>query len=353
MQDILPEGGVDPQIVDRRNRQIPRAFVAARSREPAQSVRRRRVRRVRSQLRRSVDFARSRRARLFPRRRDARGRRAAARLALDSRDRRRRRSASSKPWQSHGVGSALLRRTLLTARNRGFRLLHMACLADNRRMQQLARKFDAELSFDFGSVVGEVESSRQPVVGDAGAHGRWPRLRHRDARSAIADAAGLIPRSGKDVISERASEGPPERRRGRADRPLRRHTARRRPTRATRTARSARPRTRRAIMPARAQIVGDLPARRFAQPRQRDVRRVFAPVRLESEPLQQPLMLRLQLQQRRDRRRRATRARGLRPPNDVSPSRRSSNGRRCTRPSKPAISRASASSMSPMKRSVR
>ena len=65
-----------------------------------------------------------------------------------------------KPWQSHGVGSALLRRTLLTARNRGFRLLHMACLADNRRMQQLARKFDAELSFDFGSVVGEVESSR-------------------------------------------------------------------------------------------------------------------------------------------------------------------------------------------------
>jgi GNAT superfamily N-acetyltransferase len=65
-----------------------------------------------------------------------------------------------QPWQSHGVGSALLRRTLLTARNRGFRLLHMACLADNRRMQQLARKFDAELSFDFGSVVGEVESSR-------------------------------------------------------------------------------------------------------------------------------------------------------------------------------------------------
>ncbi len=65
-----------------------------------------------------------------------------------------------KPWQSHGVGSVLLRRTLLAARNRGFHQLHMACLADNRRMQQLARKFDAELSFDFGSVVGEVELSR-------------------------------------------------------------------------------------------------------------------------------------------------------------------------------------------------
>jgi GNAT superfamily N-acetyltransferase len=64
-----------------------------------------------------------------------------------------------RPWQSHGVGTALLSRTLLAARNRGFKLLHMACLADNRRMQQLALKFDAELSFDFGSVVGEVEAA--------------------------------------------------------------------------------------------------------------------------------------------------------------------------------------------------
>jgi GNAT superfamily N-acetyltransferase len=63
-----------------------------------------------------------------------------------------------KPWQSLGVGSALLSRTLLAARNRGIKLLHMACLAENRRMQQLARKFDADLTFDFGSVVGEVEA---------------------------------------------------------------------------------------------------------------------------------------------------------------------------------------------------
>jgi len=63
-----------------------------------------------------------------------------------------------KDWQSHGVGSALLERTLLAARNRGIKLLHMSCLAQNKRMQQLARKFDAELTFDFGSVVGEVEA---------------------------------------------------------------------------------------------------------------------------------------------------------------------------------------------------
>ena len=60
-----------------------------------------------------------------------------------------------KSWQSHGVGSVLLERTLLAARNRGLKFLHMACLADNKRMQQLARKFDAELSF-----VGEVAAPR-------------------------------------------------------------------------------------------------------------------------------------------------------------------------------------------------
>jgi GNAT superfamily N-acetyltransferase len=62
------------------------------------------------------------------------------------------------PWQSQGVGSVLLQRTLLTARNRGITTLHMHCLADNRRMQQLARKFEADLKFDFGSVVGEVDA---------------------------------------------------------------------------------------------------------------------------------------------------------------------------------------------------
>jgi GNAT superfamily N-acetyltransferase len=66
------------------------------------------------------------------------------------------------PWQSHGIGSALLERTLLVARNRGIKTLHMACLASNRRMQELARKFAADLSFDFGSVVGEV-SAPQPT----------------------------------------------------------------------------------------------------------------------------------------------------------------------------------------------
>jgi hypothetical protein len=58
------------------------------------------------------------------------------------------------------VGSMLLERTLLAARNRGLKFLHMACLADNKRMQQLARKYAAELSFDFTGVIGEVATPR-------------------------------------------------------------------------------------------------------------------------------------------------------------------------------------------------
>ena len=36
----------------------------------------------------------------------------------------------------------------------------MLCLVDNQRMQQLARKFGADLKFDFGSVIGEVDPPR-------------------------------------------------------------------------------------------------------------------------------------------------------------------------------------------------
>jgi GNAT superfamily N-acetyltransferase len=63
-----------------------------------------------------------------------------------------------KPWQSHGVGTALLERVLLAARNRQVERLHMLCLAENRRMQQLARKFDAALSFEAASVMGEMKA---------------------------------------------------------------------------------------------------------------------------------------------------------------------------------------------------
>ena len=67
-----------------------------------------------------------------------------------------------KAWQSRGVGTVLLERVV--ARNRQIKHLHMLCLAENRRLQQLARKFDAELSFRSGSVVGDVKAPRPTPI---------------------------------------------------------------------------------------------------------------------------------------------------------------------------------------------
>ena len=59
-------------------------------------------------------------------------------------------------YQDSGIGTQLMGRVILAARNRGIKTLHMNCLAENSRMQRIARKYDATLRFDMGSVVGEV-----------------------------------------------------------------------------------------------------------------------------------------------------------------------------------------------------
>jgi GNAT superfamily N-acetyltransferase len=62
-----------------------------------------------------------------------------------------------KDWQGHGVGTALLERTLVAARNRGIKSAHMTYLAENGRVQKLARKFNADLKFGFGGVAGKFD----------------------------------------------------------------------------------------------------------------------------------------------------------------------------------------------------
>ncbi|MEP9367872.1 GNAT family N-acetyltransferase [Xanthobacter sp. VNH20] len=59
-------------------------------------------------------------------------------------------------FQNGGFGTHLMERTILTARNRGIRTLYMNCLAHNRRMQQIARKFDADLKFESDEVVAQL-----------------------------------------------------------------------------------------------------------------------------------------------------------------------------------------------------
>lgn len=106
-------------------------------------------------------------------------------------------------WQSHGVGSALLERTILTARNRGIAHLHMACLADNRRMQQLARKFDAERSFDFGEWSPRWLSNLIAVDGARDGL-RRPEFRNRDPRRAIPAAESNLTLTSRYLFAAQA-----------------------------------------------------------------------------------------------------------------------------------------------------
>jgi GNAT superfamily N-acetyltransferase len=62
-------------------------------------------------------------------------------------------------YQDGGVGTELLGRIILAARNRGIHRLYMNCLSENRKMQRIARKYDAELHFDHGEVVGQLKTS--------------------------------------------------------------------------------------------------------------------------------------------------------------------------------------------------
>lgn len=64
-----------------------------------------------------------------------------------------------RPYQDTGIGTELLGRVIRAARNRSIRRLYMNCLAENRRMQAVARKYDAVLAFEHGEVVGEVAPS--------------------------------------------------------------------------------------------------------------------------------------------------------------------------------------------------
>lgn len=55
-------------------------------------------------------------------------------------------------WWGEGIGDALLNRLVAAAQNRGIKTIHLLCLRENTRMQNLAKKHDAILEFDIGSV---------------------------------------------------------------------------------------------------------------------------------------------------------------------------------------------------------
>jgi RimJ/RimL family protein N-acetyltransferase len=59
-------------------------------------------------------------------------------------------------WQDLGIGTELLRLSVIHARNRGLKSLYMICLTDNGRMQAIARKFEGELSFEGSQVEADI-----------------------------------------------------------------------------------------------------------------------------------------------------------------------------------------------------
>jgi GNAT superfamily N-acetyltransferase len=72
-----------------------------------------------------------------------------------------------RPYQDHGVGTDLMGRVVRAARNRNIHRLYMSCLAENGRMQAIARKHAAVLRFEYGEVVGEILPERPDYFGMA------------------------------------------------------------------------------------------------------------------------------------------------------------------------------------------
>ena len=62
-----------------------------------------------------------------------------------------------RPYQNRGIGTALLRRLVIAARNRLIDRLRMVCLIDNVGAVRLARRFDGALSFDQGQAEARLE----------------------------------------------------------------------------------------------------------------------------------------------------------------------------------------------------
>jgi GNAT superfamily N-acetyltransferase len=59
-------------------------------------------------------------------------------------------------FRNRGIGTAMPRRLILSARNRKIQHLRMNCHGQNQAMQVLARKFKADLRVDYAETVGDI-----------------------------------------------------------------------------------------------------------------------------------------------------------------------------------------------------
>ena len=108
-----------------------------------------------------------------------------------------------KAFQDQGVGSELMGRIVRAARNRGIRRLYMSCLAENSKMQTIARKYEAELQVRVRRGDRRDPARDAQLFLDSGGGRRGPRRLH-DCGARAAEPAGagsLIDRSGSDPWS--------------------------------------------------------------------------------------------------------------------------------------------------------
>lgn len=62
-----------------------------------------------------------------------------------------------RPVQNHGIGTALLRRLVIAARNRLIDRLYMVCPIEDGRAVRLARRLDGAVHFDHGEAAARIE----------------------------------------------------------------------------------------------------------------------------------------------------------------------------------------------------
>ena len=55
-------------------------------------------------------------------------------------------------WQGQGIGSTMVRRAMVLARNRGIGRIMLFCLSDNHRMLRIAGRLESRVTFDGGEV---------------------------------------------------------------------------------------------------------------------------------------------------------------------------------------------------------
>lgn len=69
-----------------------------------------------------------------------------------------------RPFQDRGIGTDLMRKSLTLARNRYVGTVVMICLAENRKMLHIARKFGAELEFSGSEIEGRLRPAYPTII---------------------------------------------------------------------------------------------------------------------------------------------------------------------------------------------